>query len=209
MLKYDSSFNRTIMQIKFHGNSCFAIKEGDFTLVTDPFDGVPMEKVGAFTQCQSTNAFKAPSPETKRFNWPGEYETSGVFLMGIPSFHNTKDSEKQEENTIFKIECNGLRLCHLGRLGTKPTPEQLEQIGDVDVLFIPVGEDGTIEAKKAKEVIEQIEPRVMIPMMYTEETLSAFLKEMGAVNSERLDMLSVKRSELPEEMSKVVVLRNS
>jgi len=204
MLKYVTSFNRTIMQIKFNGKSSFTIKEGDFTLVTDPFEGVSMEKVNAITQCQSTNPFKS---EAKRFNWPGEYETSGVFLMGISSFHNTKDSEQQEENTIFKIECNGLRLCHLGRLGTKPTPEQLEQIGDVDVLFIPVGEDGTIEGKKVKEVIEQIEPRLMIPMLYTEESLTAFLKEMGAVNSERLDTLAVKRSELPEEMSKVVVLR--
>jgi L-ascorbate metabolism protein UlaG (beta-lactamase superfamily) len=192
------------MQIKFHGKSCFTIKEGDFTLVTDPFDGVSMEKVSAITQCQSNNPFKT---EAKRFNWPGEYETSGVFLMGISSFHNTKDSDQQEENTVFKIECNGLRLCHLGRLGTKPTPEQLEQIGDVDVLFVPVGEDGTIEAKKAKEVIEQIEPRVMIPMLHTEESLLSFLKEMGAVNSERLDTISLKRSELPEEMSKVVVLR--
>jgi len=129
--------------------------------------------------------------------------------MGISSFHNAKDSEKQEENTVFKIECNGLRLCHLGRLGTKPTPEQLEQIGDVDVLFVPVSGEESIDAKKAKEVIEQIEPRIMIPMLYTEETLAAFLKEMGAVSAERLDMLSVKRSELPEEMSKVVVLRTA
>ena len=209
MLKYGTSFNRTTMQIKYHGNSCFTIKEGDFSLVADPFEGVSFEKANAMTQSQTSSSFKSPSPETKRFNWPGEYETAGVYLMGIASFHNTKESEKQEENTIFKIECNGMRLCHLGRLGTKPTPEQLEQIGDVDVLFVPVGEDGTIDAKKAKEVIEQIEPRLMIPMLYTEEALAAFLKEMGAVSAERLDVISVKRSELPEEMSKVVVLRSA
>jgi L-ascorbate metabolism protein UlaG (beta-lactamase superfamily) len=207
MLKYTTSFNRTIMQIQFHGHSCFTIKEGNFTLVTDPFEGAKFDRANAITLSQPTSQFKAPTPEAKLFNWPGEYETSGTYLMGISSFHNTKESEKQEENTIFKIECNGLRLCHLGRLGTKPTPEQLEQIGDVDVLFIPISGEGSIDAKKAKEVIEQIEPRLMIPMLYTEDTLAAFLKEMGAVSAERLDTLSVKRSELPEEMSKVVVLR--
>lgn len=195
------------MQIKFHGNSCFSIKEGDFALVMDPNEGMKMEKANAITISSPVNPFKAPDSEAKRFNWPGEYETAGVYIMGISSFHNTKDSEKQEDNTVFKIDCSGLRLCHLGRLGAKPTPEQLEQIGDVDILFVPVGEDGTIDAKKAKEVIEQIEPRVMIPMLFTEHSLAAFLKEMGAVNSERLDGFSVKRSELPEEMSKVVVLR--
>jgi len=196
------------MQIQFHGHSCFTIKEGNFTLVTDPFEGAKFEKATAITLSQPKNQFKSPAPETKLFNWPGEYETSGMYLMGVASFHNPKESEKQEENTIFKIECNGLRLCHLGRLGTKPTPEQLEQIGDVDVLFIPISGEDSIDTKKAKEVIEQIEPRLMIPMLYDEETLAAFLKEMGAVSAERLDMLSVKRSELPEEMSKVVVLRN-
>lgn len=195
------------MQIKFHGNSCFSIKEGDFVLVMDPIEGMKMEKTNAVTMSSPVNPFKAPSPETKRFNWPGEYEVAGVYVMGIPSFHNTKDSAQQEDNTVFKIDCGGLRLCHLGRLGAKPTPDQLEQIGDVDILFVPVGEDGTIDAKKAKEVIEQVEPRVMIPMLYTEASLATFLKEMGAVNSERLDAFSVKRSELPEEMSKVVVLR--
>ncbi len=207
MLKYSTSFNCTTMQIQYHGKSCFTIKEGNFTLVTDPIEGMGLEGVNAVTMCQPGNPFKAETPEMKLFNWPGEYETAGMYLMGIASFHNPKESEKQEENTIFKIECNGLRVCHLGHLGTKPTPEQLEQIGDVDVLFVPISGEESIDAKKAKEVIEQIEPRLMIPMLYTEETLTTFLKEMGSVSAERLDMLSVKRSELPEEMSKVVVLR--
>ena len=195
------------MQIQYHGKSCFSMKEGNFTLATDPLVGKDVGKATVVTLSHPSNQFKAPSPETKLFSWPGEYETAGVYLLGVASFHNTKESAKQEENTVFRIECNGLRLCHLGRLGTKLTPEQLETIGDVDVLFMPLGGEGSIEGKKVKEVIEQIEPRVIIPMLYDEEALSAFLKEMGAVSAERLDQFSVKRSELPEEMTKVVVLR--
>jgi L-ascorbate metabolism protein UlaG (beta-lactamase superfamily) len=196
------------MQIKYHGKTCFSLKEGDSNIVVDPYENAIVEKANVMTLSEPNVAFKPQTPETKLFNWPGEYETKGVYFVGIPSFRNPKDSEKQEENTVFRIECNGMRLCHLGHLGTKLTPEQLEQIGDVDVLFVPVGGQGSIDAKKAKEVMEQIEPRVTIPMLYDEESLAAFMKEMGSVNAERLDVFTAKRSELPEEMSKVVVLKN-
>ncbi len=86
-------------------------------------------------------------------------------------------------------------------------------MGDVDILFIPVGDKGVIDAKKAKVVIEQIEPRIIIPMMYHTEgskcgldSLDAFLSEMGAKGVERLETFVLKRSELPEDASKVVVL---
>lgn len=197
------------MQIKYHGQSCFALKEGEFSVVTDPEAGADASKSNVVTISRPSIAFKAEDPKVKLFNWPGEYETGGVYFVGVPTFHNVKESTNQEDNTAFKIEMGSLRICHLGRLGTKLTPEQLEAIGDVDVLFVPIGGGETVEAKKAKEVIEQIEPRIMIPMMFDEESLTSFLKEMGAISAERLDMLSVKRSELPEEMSKVVVLRPS
>jgi L-ascorbate metabolism protein UlaG (beta-lactamase superfamily) len=195
------------MQITFHGNSCFHLKEGDFVAVADPSDGFQDPKMKVVTLSRPSMVYKTAPAEAKIFNWPGEYETGGNHFVGIASFHDVKESEKQEENTLFRMEIGGLRLCHLGALGTKLTPEQLESVGDVDILFIPIGLDGTIDAKKAKEVIEQVEPRVMIPMMFNEEKLTAFLKEMGAVTAERLDQFTVKRSELPEEMSKVVVLR--
>ena len=162
-----------------------------------------------------------PRPESLRwvegeprvFNWPGEYETGGIHFKGIHSFHNPKESKEQKENIIFHYTWNGIRFCHLGGQGTKLTPEQLEKVGDVDVLFVPVGKKATLNAKKAKEIIEQIEPRVIIPMTYHTEgntdnldALEPFLAEMGAKNVEPLDVFKVKRSELPEENSKVVVI---
>jgi L-ascorbate metabolism protein UlaG (beta-lactamase superfamily) len=111
---------------------------------------------------------------------------------------------------------NGIYLCHLGSLGTKLTPEQLEQIGDVDILFVPVGGKESIDAKKAKEVIEQIEPRLIIPMAYDTEgskcgfdSLETFLSQMGAEGAESTDTFVLKRSELPEDASKVVVIQPS
>jgi len=160
------------------------------------------------------NNSAAVQGEPRVFNWPGEYEVGGVHIMGIASFHNPKDDKEQEENTIFTFDVNGIRMCHLGVLGTKLIPEQLEQIGDVDVLFIPVGGNAVIDAKKAKEVIEQIEPRVIIPMAYCEDgddcglgPLTPFLQGMGAQALEPLIEFDVKRADLPEESSKVVVLK--
>ncbi len=205
------------MKINFHGNACFTIKEGDFTMATDPHDKLKEPLLaGAVTVSNKDpghSHLEGISGEPKVFNWPGEYETGGVHMKGIATFHNAKEDTEQKENTVFKIEMNGIHLCHLGALGTKLTPEQLEQIGDVDILFIPVGGEESIDTKKAKEVIEQIEPRIVIPMTYCVDDdqcglgpLQPFLSEMGAQNVEPLDEFTLKRSELPDDSSKIVVL---
>lgn len=212
------------MQISFHGHACFSIKNGDNTLVTDPYDdslGLKLPELKSTIVTVSRkhphhNNSQAVQGEPKVFNWPGEYETAGIHLMGISSFHNAKDDKEQLENTIFKIKWNGINFCHLGSLGTKLTPEQTEAVGDIDILFVPVGGKEVIDAKKAKEVIEQIEPRVIIPMMFNTEgstagldPLEPFLSEMGAQTTERLESFTLKRSELPDDSSKVVVLNQS
>lgn len=212
------------MKIQFHGHANFSVTEGDFTIVTDPFNeetglAVPKLNGSAVTISQMHphhNNIDAIEDTPKVFNWPGEYETSGVHFKGINSFHNAKEDEVQKANTIFLMNIKGIRLCHLGDLGTKLTSEQLEQVGDVDILFVPVGGVDSIDAKKAKEVIEQIEPRVVIPMVYHTEgskvglsSLAPFLSEMGAQNVEPITEFNLKRSELPDDNSKVVVISPS
>lgn len=212
------------MQIKFHGHSCFSIKDGDTTIVTDPYDestGLTLPSLKANVVTVSLNEshhnnVSVIEGNPSIFNWPGEYEAGGIHFQGIASFHNTKDDEEQKENTIFTIDFNGIHLCHLGAQGTKLTPEQLEEVGDVDILFIPVGGKEGVDVKKAKEIIEQIEPRIIIPMAYHTEgcqcgftSLEGFLSEMGAQNTEASQVYTLKRSELPDDASKVVVIQPS
>jgi L-ascorbate metabolism protein UlaG (beta-lactamase superfamily) len=154
--------------------------------------------------------------DPKIFSWPGEYETKGIHFKLIHSFHNQKDDKEQLENNVTVINWANIRLCHLGAQGTKLTPEQLEQVGDVGILFVPVGGKGCLDPKKAKEVIEQIEPRVVIPMCYNTDgsklglgDLESFLSVMGSKVEEPVDTFIVKRSELPEDNSKLVVLNVS
>jgi len=211
------------MQIKFHGHSCLSIKN-DILVVMDPYDDstgltLPSLKADVVTVSHNDphhNNSSAIDGEPKIFNWPGEYETGGSHFKGIASFHNTKDDVEQKENTIFIFNLDGIRFCHLGALGTKLTPEQLDQIGDVDILFIPVGGKGGVDAKKAKEVVEQVEPRIIIPMAYHTEgckcgfdAVDGFLKEMGSQPGEPIDVYTVKRSDMPDDSSKVVVIQPS
>lgn len=208
------------MKIKYYGNACFSIVDSDFTLVTDPHEKLSQAiKANAVIVSQNNkdhSQLDKVSNDGKVFNWPGEFELAGIHFQGIASFHNTKEDEVQEENTVFKVVMNGVSICHLGALGTKLTAEQLEQIGDVDILFVPVGGSGSMDAKKAKEVIEQIEPRIIIPMMYCDESdecgygpLQPFLSEMGAQNNESMDEFTLKKSELPDDASKIVVLNSA
>ena len=209
------------MEIKFYGQACFSISGDGATVVTDPYKEeiglkLPSLSADAVTVTHNSAAHNNPSAiegDPKHFDWPGEYETKGVHFKLIHSFHNQKDDAKQLENNIVVIHWGGVRLCHLGAQGTKLTPEQLEQVGDVDILFVPVGGKECLDPKKAKEIVEQIEPRVIIPMCYGTEgnnlglgTLEAFLTVMGSKIEEPLDSFKVKRSELPDDNSRVVVL---
>ena len=212
------------MEVRFYGHACFAFKSDKAVVVTDPYNEstglkLPALKADIVTVSHNSDAYnnvKAIEGDPMVFNRPGEYEAAGVHFKGLHSFHNAKDDEEQLENTVFTINFDGVRFCHLGAQGTKLTPEQLELVGDVDILFLPIGGKGMIDAKKAKEIVEQIEPRIVIPMSYYIEgsnlelnALEAFLSLMSVENTEAVDVFKVKRSEMPEDNSKIVVINPS
>jgi L-ascorbate metabolism protein UlaG (beta-lactamase superfamily) len=145
---------------------------------------------------------------------PGEYEVKEIFVQGIPAFHDDSQGAKRGQNTIYTIEAEELKVCHLGDLGQRELDtEQLEKIGDVDILMIPVGGVYTIDAKEATHIISQIEPRIVIPMHYYLPKLKIkldgvdkFLKEMGKKTQVPQPKLLVKKKDLPEEEAQIVVL---
>ena len=177
---------------------------------------------------------------------PGEYEIKGIFIQGIHSWHDedynpptasevpsrrvaggseSRSSLRSErapggkergENTIYTIEAEDLKLCHLGDFGQKELlDEQLEKIGGVDILMIPVGGIYTIDSKIASKIISQIEPKIVIPMHYQIprlrvklEGLDKFLKALGTKSIEPQNKLSIKKKDLPQEGVKIVVLKS-
>jgi L-ascorbate metabolism protein UlaG (beta-lactamase superfamily) len=147
---------------------------------------------------------------------PGEYESKGVDIKGVFSFHDNKEGVERGSNTIYVIEMEGIKICHLGDLGQeKLTSEQLDEIGEIDILMIPVGGTVTLSGEEAVEIINQIEPRLTIPMHYKIPGLSngkldgvdAFLKEMGIAKKEVVDKLTLKKKDLPQDKTDVVVMK--
>jgi len=135
---------------------------------------------------------------------PGEYEISGVLIIGIATFHDADRGGKRGKNTIYIMEVDEVSVCHLGDLGHVLTAEQVEEIGNVDVLLLPVGGVSTINAPMAAEVVRQLEPKAVVPMHYKTpklnrelEPVERFLKEMGVEQVKPQPKLSLTKSSLP------------
>ncbi len=194
-----------------------------FSILIDPFSpeiGLKLPKTEADVVLVTHGHFdhnyiKGVSGNPFVIDSPGEYEIKENFIQGIDSFHDEVQGEKRGSNIIYTVEAEGMRICHLGDLGQKElTPEQLDRIGQVDILMVPVGGTYTLEAKGAVKVISQIEPRIVIPMHYRLpkmkvklEGVDDFLKAMGRKSAESLPKLLVKKKDLPTEETKVVVLK--
>jgi L-ascorbate metabolism protein UlaG (beta-lactamase superfamily) len=209
------------VDIDWFGQSCFRLREGNITVVTDPYDrsiGYTLPKLRADFVTISHDApghahAAAVKGDPKVLTRPGEYEIKGVFVTGIQTWRGpTAKGEAKEENTVFVFEFGDLAVCHLGDLSKLLTQAQVESMPDIHVLLVPVGGGSALDSDKAAEVIAQLEPRIVIPMHYqTQYTalkldpIAKFLREMGAAEHEPQESLRVSRSQLPEE-TQVVVL---
>jgi L-ascorbate metabolism protein UlaG (beta-lactamase superfamily) len=216
------------MQIFWKGHSCFQIlanvsKGNQVKIVIDPFSekiGLKLPKLEADVLLISHSHYDHNNKKGVLGNpflieGPGEYEVKGVYIEGIPSFHDQKEGEERGRNTIYTIEAEGIKICHLGDFGQKKlTDEQLERMGEIDVLMIPIGGVYTISAKEAIEILVQVEPKITIPMHYSLpklkiklDGLEKFLKLLGIKKIEPMPKLSIKKRELSPEEAKIVVLK--
>ncbi len=197
------------MDITYLGHSSFKLKGKTASVITDPFDpkfvglkspSCDAEIVTISHNHNDHNQSQLVKAVRMVINGPGEYEVSGVSIIGIASFHDTKKGEQRGENTIYVFEIDGLRMAHLGDLGEELSDEMISQLGNIDVLMIPVGGEYTIGAKEAVKVIGEVDPYFVIPMHYKVDGLSpefsklepveTFLSECG-LTPERLATISL------------------
>lgn len=210
------------MTISWYGQSCFRLESKGVSVLIDPFSkeiglGLPRLNDNIFLvthEHYDHNNIGGVSPESFVIRGPGEYEKSGIYVEGIISYHDNTQGTQRGLNTIYIIRVENMRLCHLGDLGqAKLTDEQVEQISDIDILFIPVGGKYTIDGREAAEIVKQIEPKIIIPMHYKISGLNIdidgpqkFLKEIG-IKPEEVEAYRVTTKNLPTEEIKLVMFK--
>lgn len=207
------------MEIIWYGHSCFRLKDRTATVVTDPYDkslGLALPRLRADIVTISHDAthhsaVHSLKPEFKVVDGPGEYEIGGTFVTGV-QLYPPKNSSELAKNNVYVIYLDSLAICHMGDLSHIPTQSQVEGLGSIDVLLIPVGGHNALNAAQAAEVISLIEPLVVVPMHYNLPGLSIeldpvdkFLKEMGVAKAEPESTLKLTKSSLPDE-TQIVLL---
>lgn len=218
------------MNISWFGQSCFRIEakeahsigSGQVSILIDPFSkdiGLRPPKIKddlvlvTHHHYDHDNVDEA-NPEAFLIDGPGEYEKQGISVRGILSFHDKSAGKERGPNTIYIIKAEDITVCHMGDFGQdKFEDHQLEEIGDIDILMIPVGGVYTIGYKEAVSIIGQIEPKIIIPMHYKIKDLKIeiegpdkFLKEIG-LTPEKTDKLKITKKTLPVEEMKLILFQ--
>jgi len=216
------------MILTYLGHSCFKLKGKRGTIVTDPyFDDVgfslPNVSADIVTVSHSHKDHSASglvSGTARRKNpflvdQAGEYEVGGLSVFGVKTYHDDQLGAERGTNMVYTMLVDDLRICHLGDLGHELTTEQIEAIGQIDVLLCPVGGESSIGPEQALKVIRSIEPSIVIPMHYqtnrhnkeifgNKARLEDFIKVYGTEVTP-IDKLDIEKLKMPEETELVVM----
>lgn len=204
------------MQIQYFGLSSFKITTKSATIITDPFHkdsglvpprGAADILILADKNDKRYSAMSGIQGSPFTMDTPGEYDLKGVTVTGIPL--------KQEDKyvSVFLIESEDIRLLNLTHVKDwNMKEEEIESLGEIDILIVPVGGNTVFSASQASKVVNEIEPKIVIPSHYKMRDLifdldspDKFVKEMGG-KSEKTEKLTVKKKDLMDEETKVVVL---
>jgi len=221
------------VQITLLGHNCFRLSGRDVTLVTDPFapaegslrvsgerERVSADIVTVSRDEPGYNAVEAVGGEPRAVTGPGAYEIKGVLITGVGTFRDAEHGKARGRNTVYLIELDDLRVCHLGNLGHVLETEQVDEIGTVDVLFVPASAPQTLSSAQISEVISQLEPSTVVPMGWTARdgeatgptgaagvtpALERFCHEMGIKEIEFQQRYTVTKGPRPAEAQAVQV----
>ncbi len=212
------------MKIVYLGHSCFRILGKQAELVTDPFTGIGLPEPvanadlvlcshGHRDHSHVGNTAKATAEVLVAF--VGEKVHAGIRVRGMQTYHDQEMGERRGANSVYVFNMDGLTLCHLGDLGHELGREDLDSIGEVDILFIPVGGFFTIGPTTATEICDKIVPSIIIPMHFrtarhspgfaslsTADDFTKLRKDVKRVGSPELE---VEAGSLPDGPTTVVL----
>lgn len=216
--------------VQYLGHSCFRLRGRDGIVLCDPFDSSVGLDLGRPTAhiVTTSNAHPAHShisavrplrdqEEPFLIDGPGEYEIRNVLVTGVRTYLDNEKGAQQGFNTVYVIYLDDVAFCHLGNLTHELTSTQLDEIGNVDVLFVPVGGGNALKPEEAVNVIGQVEPRMVIPMHYATNQLSfeydllpldKFMHETGLKDVEPQEKLTITPAGLPgaDDETRIMVM---
>jgi L-ascorbate metabolism protein UlaG (beta-lactamase superfamily) len=206
------------MIITYFGKQFFKIQQGEMVLAFNPISKGSQTGIsahfGADIALVTTNhpdyngVLQLSHGERAPFviNGPGSYEIKEIFIKGVLS--DSFIASKKYINTIYLFSLDGINIAFLGALSNPEfSKETREAINSPDILFIPIGGGGILDAKMAAKLASSLEPKLIIPMDYNENTLKVFLKEIGEEKAQVVDKLTLKRKDLDNKEGEVIILQ--
>ncbi len=205
------------MIITYLGVEFFKVQFGDTTLAFNPISKDSKAKNTRFSSdiaLVSLNDKDMNGAENLSYNGkdpfvisgPGEYEVKDVFIKGFASKSNYGG---EKINTIYSVTLENMNICFLGALSDiNLSSEVKEALGDVDILFLPIGGGDILNATQAEKLSVEIEPKIIIPMHYDDASLKKYLKESGEEKVEAIEKLTLKRKDLDGKEGEVVILKS-
>jgi len=165
------------MKVKWLGHACFLITSRDgLRVITDPYavgGGInysPIKETADVVVVShghdDHNNVSAVQGKPEVVKGSGKKTAKGIQFKGVATFHDASQGQQRGLNTVFHFTMDDVKLCHLGDLGHVLSPEQVVEIGAVDILFVPVGGFYTINAPVASQVCDQLKPKIVIPMHF-------------------------------------------
>lgn len=204
------------MIISYQGAQSFKVQFGDTTLAFDPVSKKSKFKVSNFGADIALISLNHPDmngidqvnrgdKEAFIINGPGEYEIQGVFIKGL--FSSSGYGGTEHINTVYTVNLENMNLCFLGALGNTEIPSETKAgIDDVDILFVPIGGNGTLNPTEAYKFAISLEPSIIIPMNFDEKSLKTFLKEGGGEGTKPIEKLTIKKKDLEGKEGEIIVL---
>ena len=206
------------MIISYQGAQSFKVQFGETSLAFDPISKDSSSKAtrfGADVALISLTDKDFYGIEGVSFgekipfeiSQPGEYDVKGVFVQDFPS--KSLYGGKERLNTIYSVSLEEMNICFLGALNDQSlSNETLEALDAIDILFVPIGGQGVLDASQAYRLAVSLEPKIIIPMNYGEDNkaLKTFLKEGGMESSSALDKFTLKRKDIEQKSGEIVVL---
>jgi L-ascorbate metabolism protein UlaG (beta-lactamase superfamily) len=201
------------MKIKWLGHSCFLFTaDSGVRVLTDPFDssvGYAVPEVAAdivsTSHDHSDHSYtQAVRGEFFHIHTTGHFSHKGIDITGVASFHDAENGTRRGKNIIYTFIIDGIHICHCGDLGHLLTPEQVQEIGKVDILLMPVGGFYTIGPDQAVNIAQTLHPAVIIPMhfktdviRYPIEGVDGFLQKIGGGRRAGRQEVEYDKSSLP------------